>query len=63
MDYDRAMRVFKQYCWNYKRSPEEAESLLLTDEERRVIRELKSIIKEYSTLFGCDDALPAAKAA
>lgn len=63
MDFDRAIRVFKQYCWSYRRDRLQAESLLLTDEERQVIQQLKDLIKEYSDLFGRDEQPSVAKAA
>ena len=63
MDLDRALRVFKQYCWNFKRDRLQAESLLLTDEERQVILELKGLIREYAGLFDSEEQPVAAKAA
>jgi len=63
MDLDRAIRVFREYCRSYRRDRLQAESLLLTDEERQAILGLKDLIKECADLFGRDEHSSAAKAA
>jgi len=63
MDIDRALRVFKLYCMHYEQDPRQAETLLLTDEERQAILELKNLIKEYGRLFEADKAVQTDKAA
>ncbi|HOV86518.1 MAG TPA: hypothetical protein PLM79_09160 [Syntrophobacteraceae bacterium] len=62
MDFDRAMRVFRLYCKQWKENPVQAESLLWTEEERLTIREIKDLIKECAGLFEADEPLPLAKA-
>jgi len=63
MDLERALRVFRQYCLSYRRDRLQAESLLLTDEERQAILGLKELIKEYADLFGRDEHSSVARAA
>ncbi len=63
MDFDRATRVFREYCRSYRRDRLQAESLLLTDEERQAILGLKELIKEYADLFGPDEHSSVARAA
>ncbi len=46
MDLDRAIRVFRQYCRSYREDRLQAESLLLTDEERQAILGLKNLAKD-----------------
>jgi hypothetical protein len=54
MELDRALRVFKLYCMHFEENPIQAESLLLTDEEKQAILELKALVKEYGGLFERD---------
>lgn len=63
MDFDRATRVFREYCRSYRRDRLQAESLLLTDEERQAILELKGLIKEHAGLFDSEGQPVTAKAA
>ena len=63
MELDRALRVFKLYCMHFEENPIQAESLLLTDEEKQVIVELKDVIKEYGGLFETDRHAVTAKVA
>lgn len=51
MEFDRALRVFRLYCEHRERDPIQAESLLLTDEEKQVILEMKEVIGQYGSLF------------
>lgn len=63
MDLDRAVRVFKQYAWHLERDRLQAESLLLTNEEKQAILELKALIRDYAALFETEGSVPSAKAA
>ncbi len=51
MDMDQALRAFRIYCYRLEKHPAEAESLLLTGEEKLAIRELKELTKQYGYLF------------
>ncbi|MBP8646546.1 MAG: hypothetical protein KBH99_10565 [Syntrophobacteraceae bacterium] len=59
MDLDRALRVFKLYCEQWKEDPRQAEGLLLTDEEKQSIQELKNLIREYAPLIEKQDSTAA----
>lgn len=51
MELDRALRVFRLYCWCLVQDRQGAESLFLTDEERRAIRKLENLVKDYAGLL------------
>lgn len=61
MDLDHALHVFKLYCYRLEREPSERESfergssladaMLLTEEEKQAISDIKQVVLEYSPLF------------
>lgn len=54
MDFDQAIRVFKLYSLRYEQDPRQAETMLLTENEKQAASELKDIIREYAVLFEKD---------
>ncbi|HOI96024.1 MAG TPA: hypothetical protein PK250_15065 [Syntrophobacter fumaroxidans] len=63
MDIDRVLRVFRLYCMHYEQDPKQAETLLLTGEEKQAILELKNLIEEYARLFEAGKGVRTDKAA
>lgn len=51
MDFDQAMRVFRLYCLRLEKEPAQADTMLLTENEKEAISVLKGVIREYSGLF------------
>lgn len=54
MDLNHALHVFKLYCYHLKQDPSGADSMLLTDNEKQAISEIKDLIKDYSDLITAD---------
>jgi len=63
MELNHALHVFRLYCYHLKRNPADAESMLLTDEERQAIQEAKDLVKEYADAIVGDRGRVAAKTA
>lgn len=63
MDLTHALHVFRLYCFQLKKDPFEAESMLLSDQEKQAIQELKDVIREYADLIVDDRGKVAGKAA
>ncbi|NLI81830.1 MAG: hypothetical protein GX443_09105 [Deltaproteobacteria bacterium] len=63
MDLEHALRIFKLYCYIYRRSAAEAESILWSEREREAIRQLKRLVRESADLFREEDSALTAKAA